>query len=77
MRGDKPVDDVGSTRDAWLGPSTDDAFDHRTVAKIQEKAAKQSARRRVSRLLHSKNDKEKIAAWKLELDRILQVFNVR
>ena len=77
MRGDKPVDDVGSTRDAWFGPFTDDAFDHRTVAKIQEKAAKQSGRRRVSRLLHSKNDKEKIAAWKLELDRILQVFTVR
>ena len=31
----------------------------------------------VSRLLHAKNDKETIAGWKLELGRILQVFNVR
>ena len=31
----------------------------------------------VSRHLHAKNDKEKIAAWRLDLDRILQVFNVR
>jgi hypothetical protein len=51
--------------------------DRRTVAKIQGKATKHSGRGRVSRLVHSKNDKEKIAAWKLELDRILQVFNVR
>jgi hypothetical protein len=29
------------------------------------------------RFLHARNDKDKIAAWKLELDRILQVFNVR
>ena len=76
MRGDKPVDDVGSVRDAWFRTSTDDAFDHRTVGKIQGKATKYSGRGRVSRLIHSKNDKEKIAAWKLELDRILQVFNV-
>jgi hypothetical protein len=26
---------------------------------------------------YAKNDKETIATWKLELDRILQVFNVR
>ena len=58
-------------------PPTDDTFDPRTVAEIQGKATKHSRRSRVSRFLHSKNDKEKIIAWKSELDRILQVFNVR
>ena len=31
----------------------------------------------VSRLAYAKNDKEKIAAWKLDLNWILHVFNVR
>jgi hypothetical protein len=56
---------------------TDDALDRRTVAEIQKKVMKQSERNAVSRLLHAKNDKETIASWKLELNRILQVFNVR
>ena len=38
---------------------------------------KHSGRNYASRLVHAKGDKVKIAAWKLELDRILQVFNVR
>ena len=76
VRGDKSVDDVGSARDVWFEQPIDDALDRRTVAEIQGKATKHSRRGRFSRLLHSKNDKEKIAAWKLELDRILQVFNV-
>ena len=29
-----------------------------------------------SRLVYAKNDKEMIAAWKLDLNRILHVFNV-
>ena len=44
---------------------------------IERNAVKKSERRRFSRLLHTKNDKNKIVAWKAELDRILQVFNVR
>ena len=31
----------------------------------------------VSRHLHAKNDKDKIAAWRSDLARILHVFNVR
>jgi len=27
--------------------------------------------------LHAEDDREKIAAWRLDLDKILQVFNVR
>ena len=53
------------------------ALDHRTVAEIQRKVIKQSGRNAVSRLVHAANDKETIAAWKLDLNRILHVFNVR
>jgi methyl-accepting chemotaxis protein len=38
---------------------------------------KQSDRNAVSRLFHAKNDKDTIAAWRLDLNRILHVFNVR
>ena len=48
----------------------------RTVADIQRKAIKRGKRNAISRLLHAKNDKDAIAAWRLELDRILRVFNV-
>ena len=50
-------------------------LDRRTMAEIQKKAIKRSKRNPVSRLLHAKNDKDAIAAWKLDLDRILRVFN--
>ena len=49
---------------------------HRTVAEIQRKAVKRGKRSAVSRLLHAKYDKDVIAAWKLDLNRILHVFNV-
>ena len=34
-------------------------------------------RNAVSRLFHAKNDREMIASWKSDLNRILHVFNVR
>ena len=46
------------------------------MAEIQKKVIKQSQRGVGSRLLHAKNDKEKIAAWNTDLNRILQIFNV-
>ena len=46
------------------------------MEEIQKKTIKRSKRNPVSRLLHAKNDKDVIAAWKLDLDRILRVFNV-
>ena len=55
---------------------TDAVHDHRTVAEIQRRVIKQSRRNVVSRLFHAKNDKETIAAWKSDLNRILHVFNV-
>ena len=47
------------------------------MAEIQRKVIKQRGRSPASRLIHAKNDKEAITAWKLELSRILHVFNVR
>ena len=38
---------------------------------------KQRDRNVVSRHLHAKNDKDKIAGWKSDLARILHIFNVR
>ena len=56
----------------------DDVPDHpRAATDIQENAIKKSRRGHVSRLFFTKDDKDKIVAWKVELDRILQVFNVR
>ena len=52
------------------------ALDYRTMAGIQEKIIKKGGRSLLSRLAHAKNDKETVAAWKLDLNRILQVFNV-
>ena len=47
------------------------------MAAIQRRIAKQSKRNAILRHLHAKNDKEKITAWRLDLIRILHVFNVR
>ena len=57
--------------------SVDHALDRRTVGEIQEKVIERSGRDAVSRLLYARDDGEAIAAWKLDLDRILHVFNVR
>ena len=46
------------------------------MAEIQRKAIKRSKRNAVSRLVHAKSDKDVIAGWKLDLDRILRIFNV-
>ena len=47
------------------------------MAEIQEKVIKRSGRNALSKFLHAKNDKETIATWKSDLNRILHVFNVR
>ena len=46
------------------------------MAAIQRRIVKQGKRNVVSRHLHAKNDKERIAAWNSDLTRILDVFNV-
>jgi hypothetical protein len=50
--------------------------DRRTLAGIQRKVVKQSKRNSVIRFILAKGDKEKIAAWKQDLVRVLHVFNV-
>ena len=43
-----------------------------------ERSLKQLGKRNVvSSLFHSRDDKERIAAWRVDLNRILLVFNVR
>jgi hypothetical protein len=44
---------------------------------IQNRVAKQGKRSAVIRLIIVKDDKDKIAAWKQDLLRVLQVLNVR
>ena len=57
-------------------PSTDHRPDCRTVAEIQERVLKRSANGGSSRALRLREDKDVITAWKLDLSRISQVFNV-
>jgi len=52
-------------------------LDHRTVAEIQGRIIEKRERGLLSRLAHARGDKEIIAAWRSDLMRILQVFNVR
>jgi len=47
------------------------------VAEIQRKTIKQGKRNSFSRLVHASSDKEMIATWRSDLNRILFVFNVR
>jgi len=69
---------VSWTSDTYLEPSIQyNAFDRRTVTDIQRKLVKWSERNTVSRYFHAKKSKEMIAAWRLGLEDILRVFNVR
>jgi hypothetical protein len=47
------------------------------LAEIQRKVVKQGKRNTVVRFILAKGDKDKIAAWKQDLVRVLHVFNVR
>ena len=60
-----------------LRPSTDRGFDHRSVREIERKLTKQAGKNRVVKYLTTNNVKGNIAAWRLELNGILQVFDVR
>jgi hypothetical protein len=78
MRGDQATDNVSYTNDTrFEQPTHDPRSDIRAVAAIQRRIIKQGKRNVALRYLHAKNDKEMIAAWKLDLIRIVDVFNVR
>ena len=49
----------------------------RTVARIQREIVKLGKRSPAFQIFRAKNDKDTIAAWRRDLDRILHVFNVR
>ena len=51
--------------------------DCRTVTEIQKKIVVQGKRNPFSRALYARKDKDAIAAWGQDLDRILNIFNVR
>jgi hypothetical protein len=53
------------------------AIIRRTVAEIQEKVIEKGGRNLFSRLVHAKDDKDTIASWRSDLNRILHIFNVR
>ena len=77
MRGNQPADDVSRRGDSQFGYLIDDVIARRAVEGIQKKIVKQGKRNVVSRHLHAKDDKERIATWRSDLNRILHVFNVR
>jgi len=60
----------------WNAPAHR-ALNRRTVAGIREKITEKCGRGLLSRLANAKNDKETLATWKLDLNRILHIFNVR
>ena len=47
------------------------------MAEIQRRIVEQGKRGTISRHFHAKNDKDRIATWRSDLNRILHVFNVR
>ena len=52
------------------------SLNRRTVAEIREKITEKGRRNPLSRLVHAKNDKETIGAWRSDLNGFLHVFNV-
>ena len=60
-----------------MSPSAHHALDRRTVKEIEKEIIKQSERHRFFRTIFSGSDKDDIAGWKSDLNRILNVFNVR
>ncbi|KAF9791182.1 hypothetical protein BJ322DRAFT_432487 [Thelephora terrestris] len=46
-----------------------------TVAEIERKVKEESKRNAALRLLHAKSDKDKIAGWASDINKILQIFN--
>ena len=46
------------------------------MAEIRSKVAERSKQNAVSRAVHAKNDSKTIVSWKMDLNRVLLVFNV-
>ena len=57
--------------------STNCALDHRSIQEIQQKIEKLARKNELVKYFTASNGKGKIAGWRMELNGILQVFNVR
>ena len=57
-------------------PSTNRAFDHRSIQEIQSEIDKLGKKNELIKYFTASDGKKKIAGWRLELNGILQVFNV-
>jgi hypothetical protein len=68
---------VSQTGGAQAERSADRYFNRRALVEMQRKVVKRGKRGTVFRFILAKDDKDKIAGWKQDLVRILQVFNVR
>ena len=66
----KPMGSISST-------AAYHASNRRTITEIQRRIIEKGQRNLFSRLAHAKDDKETLASWRSDLNRILQVFNVR
>ena len=68
---------MSRTSNACGGRSAHQTLNHRIVAGAQEDILKRGKRNVISRLFHKKNDKEATATWRLGLNSVLHIFNVR
>jgi hypothetical protein len=68
---------VSQTSDVHAERSADRCLNRRALVEMQMKVVKRGKRSGVVRFILAKDDKDKIAGWKQDLVRILQVFNVR
>ena len=64
------------TSGARRAQSANHTPNRRTIAEVQEKITGKRERGLFSRLAHAKNDKEVVATWRSDLNRVLHVFNV-
>ena len=60
-----------------LRPSTNRGLDHRTILEMERKMNEQAKRNKVVKHLTVGNVKGKIGGWKLVLNAIFQIFEVR
>jgi hypothetical protein len=80
----QPVHPRCDWRSDWVSQTSDvlgerltyQRLNRRMLVGIQRKVVKQGKRNALVRFILAKGDKEKIAAWKQDLVRILHVFNV-
>jgi len=67
---------VSQLRDAYTVQFAYYTHNRRTVAEIQGNIMEKGERNLFSRIVHARNDKEVMAAWRSDLNRVLHVFNV-